>query len=693
MSTDDSQKEPDLPQEQSAPKKEENLNDTKTQELRESERIRELRDRLYARGSGIEKTTRHALPQHAIYDTVETPVQGSEKHNHIPTNKEYATPPVSVRSTADTSTEIKDSIDYTTTMGATPKRRSYRLRVILGGMAFFVLALVVSALFMSSGNNTISGENISISVAGPISIGGGEEIPFQVSIANQNAVPIQSATLIIEYPKGTQSVAEINKELLIERRPLDTIGKGELINIPLSARMFGEENEEKEIKVSIDYRISGSNAVFQKKATPLRFKISTSPIVMSFDALKTISSGQETELVLTIQSNAPTPLTDILVKASYPEGFNFTESDPETVSGEDTWKFSTIKPNEKKVIKIKGLITGYESEARRFSATAGVANETDKNSLASLLANAQTDIEIEKPFLDVGIVVNGSGEETVVIDTDETAVIDIKYRNALDAAIYDGKVLVELDGNALDEFEVKAQSGFYDSSKNTITWDAVDEESLKEILPGRTSNLSFSIHPKENVGKAPQLHMTVTIKGQRIYEDKVPQELIGTASRIIKVESIPTISSSALYETGPFTNTGPTPPVAENVTQYTYTLMVKSGANDVAGAEVTAVIPQYVSWLDLVTPGDVVTYNATTRTMKWAIGDMDANTTEEVSMQVSFLPSLSQVGTSPTILESQKFKATDRFTGTVIRTEHPALTTSLFDESDEDLKDGRVRAE
>jgi hypothetical protein len=122
-------------------------------------------------------------------------------------------------------------------------------------------------------------------------------------------------------------------------------------------------------------------------------------------------------------------------------------------------------------------------------------------------------------------------------------------------------------------------------------------------------------------------------------------------------------------------------------------LKVRAGTNDMTGAEVTAVIPQYVSWLDLVTDNDDVTYNATTRTMKWTIGDLDANTEKEVSIQVSFLPSLSQVGTTPTILESQRLKATDRFTGTVIRADHPALTTSIYSSADDEMKSGKVREE
>ena len=650
--------------------------------LHESERIKELRSRLYARGPE-KQSVRHALPKHEIHEEFSVP-----KEPALLPKVEVPIPAPEVPTKTNASTDAVSYSEYMTSKG---KRKTFRTMFVLLGGIFFVAALAISSFLMLKGGNTISGENISIEVTGPIAVGGGDEVPFKVTVANQNTVAIQSATLIIEYPKGTQSATEVNKEIGIVRQPLDTIGTGELVNIPLKARVFGEENQEKEIKVSIDYRIQGSNATFHKEAVPLRFKVSTSPVVMTFDAVKSISSGQEATLTLTIQSNSPTALTDILVRAEYPDGFDFNESSPETQSGEDVWKFATLKPNEKKVITIKGLMTGYEDEARQFNATAGVANDDNSNVIASQLATARTEIVIEQPFLDANITINGNAKETVVMSSNETANVGIKFANNLDFAIYDGKVEVVLSGNALDDFEVKVLDGFYDSSKNTITWDGVDENSLKEILPGRSANLSFSLRPLEGAGRTPEMKFKVTVRGKRIFEDRVSQELVGTAERTLKVESIPTLAGEILYSDGPFTNTGPLPPVAEKVTQYTYLLKAKSGANDVTGAELTAVLPLYVSWLDLVSSGDNVSYNTVTRALKWNIGDMDANTEVEVAIQVSFLPSLSQVNTSPTLLESQRFKATDRFTGTVVLVEHPALTTTLYGEDDKKLRSGAVR--
>ena len=650
--------------------------------VRDADHIKELRARLYARGPE-KQSVRHALPQHEIHEEIFVP-----KEPVILPKEEALKPEPTVFPKIHASA---DAVSYSEPMALKGKRKTFRTMFILLGGLFFIAALAISSFLMLKGGNTISGENISIEVTGPIAVGGGDEVPFKVTVANQNTVAIQSATLIIEYPKGTQSATEINKEIGIVRQPLDTIGTGELVNIPLKARVFGEENEEKEIKVSIDYRIQGSNATFHKEAVPLRFKLSTSPVVMTFDTVKSISSGQEVTLTLSIQSNSPTTLTDILVRAQYPEGFDFNESNPETQSGEDVWKFGTLKPNEKKVITIKGLMTGYEDDVRQFNATAGVANENDSNVIASQLATARAEIVIEQPFLDANVSINGSVKDTVVMSSNESANVEIKFANNLDFTIYDGKVEVVLSGNALNDFEVKVADGFYDSSKNTITWDGVDEKTLKEILPGRSANLSFSLRPEEGTGRTPEMKLKVTVRGQRIFEDRVSQELVGTVERTLKVESIPTMIGEILYSDGPFTNTGPLPPVAEKVTQYTYSLKVKSGANDIAGAELTAVVPIYVSWLDLVSAGDSVTYNTVTRTLKWNIGDMDANTEEEVAMQVSFLPSLSQVDTTPTLLESQRLKATDRFTGTVVRVEHPALTTTLYGEDDKKLRSGSVR--
>ena len=107
--------------------------------LSESERIRELRDRLYSRGDVIPREVRHALPHRPEPTSPNTPT-----HPHPPAAE---TVPVG-------------GVQYTPM--AVGKRRSSMRKWLLGlGILFFMGALGVSSFFMFSGSNTISGENIS----------------------------------------------------------------------------------------------------------------------------------------------------------------------------------------------------------------------------------------------------------------------------------------------------------------------------------------------------------------------------------------------------------------------------------------------------------------------------------------------------------------------------------------------------
>lgn len=666
--------------------------------MRQTDRIQELRERLYARGAEPQHTERHTLTR--------PPVAPARSFNEPATNQpraiydELPHPPAQSPSAAlqhalrapapatplPTVATIED-------MTHTKRARAYRLKLILAALVFFVGALVVSSGFLFFGNNKISGENITVEITGPLAVGGGEELNLQIVVANQNTVPIEAATLIVNYPPGTQSAREPGKELFSERLQLNNVESGEVVNVPVRAIVFGEENEKKNITVEVEYRVKGSNATFSKKADPLSFQISTSPIVLSVNSVKSLSSGQEVKLELTVQSNTTAELKELLVKMTAPAGFDFSKSTPEPVGGRDTWRIDTLKPGEKKTISLTGTLVGREEDAEHFFFSIGVPNERDRYNLASTLASITYDIQVERPFIELGMTVNGDTAETVVIDPSEVANITVSFKNSLDTAIYDGVVKVVVRGNALDEVNIDVDDGHYDSETNTITWDSVGRPSLKEILPGEDGDISFTLRPRSDTGRTPELTFSASVAAKRVFDDRVPQELEGTVARTIKIASVPKIKSSVLYsEVGPFKNTGPIPPVAEQETQYTFLLAADTGTNAVSGAEVTAVLPQYVQWLGNVSEGEVVSYNAANRTVTWRIGDMDAKDHEEVWVQVAFKPSLSQVGKTPTLLETQRFKATDRFTTTIVRSEAYALTTDLSNDPDAASRDGQVRA-
>lgn len=654
--------------------------------FKDEERLKALRERLYARGKTVDPR-----PKPELTDTPkEVPTTWQKPPRDIRRREQTLRKPESVlpQKQEEVNQEPKPIVSD---MAPKKTSRKYRLYVVAAGVLFFVIAVLVSSVFFVLGGNKISGNNIAVSLNnGPFTIGGGETLTLQAGVTNQNAVPIESATLIVTYPRGTQSADEEGKELFIERLPLETIEPGETLNIPLRAVVFGEENDEKTVTAELEYRVTGSNSTFSKVAEPYIFRISSSPVVMSVDSLYKVSSGQEIDIELTISSNAPNTLTDIIVTADYPIGFDYSSSDPEPISGQNVWHIDSLEPESEKKVTITGVVVGEDTDEYTMLFSVGVPSEGSRSTLASVFSTASADFQIEQPFIGVSLKVNNDTSETVAVEADDTVDIEISITNTLPYTIYDGKIELALSGNALSDYTVNANSGFYNSANNTVTWEPTTNNTLREIESGKKIDVRVTLKPDPDIEVTPQLAFDVDVHGRRVTEGRVTEELIGTAAAVAKVSSVATIQSETGRNTSIFTDTGPIPPVAEEETSYTLTFFIQNGTNDIGDAEIMATLPVYVKWLDKTTGAGTITFNETSRTVAWNVGSVDANQSKIASFQVSLLPSISQIGTTPTLLGEQRLRATDRFTGAVVRARSNPLNSRLSSEAGYNNQSGEV---
>lgn len=634
---------------------------------RSNEQMDSLRERLYSRGEPLREHERTTLTK----PVVETPKSVDIPPPAAPINIPPPPPPVE-------EDHLMDDM--------MPSKRRYRGILIIAGVAFFALSVLLSTLYILFGQNSVSSDNIAVNLTGPFTVGGGEELQFQVGVTNQNSIAVETATLIIEYPKGTRSSDGEGTELFTERIPLTSIGSGETINRTMSARVFGEENQEQTIKASVEYRVQGSNATFFKEASPLNFKIGSAPVVIKVDADKTISSGQETTITLEVSSNSPTPLKDLLVKAEYPSGFDYTKSDPAPLSGRNIWRIDEIEPEGKATIKITGVVIGTESEKRVIKFSAGVASARDANTLSSVLAVGETEFTLEAPFLAVDVTVDGEKGETVSVAPGAQASVSIEMENTLDKNVHDGVVEVVLSGNALSDTDIQPVGGYYNSNTRTIRWDSNSDSSLDRLAPGETVRLSFSLLPEASGKQTPQVEFSVKVSGRRVSDDNASETIAGTIKRVIKVESKPGVETAISHASG---SSGPIPPVVGETTTYSIGWQAQATANSLSNVTVTASLPAYVTWTG-VTGGDGQwSYNPTSRIVEWKVGTLSSGGTATGAFNITFLPSSSQIGRTPSVTGETNLRADDNFTGSVLRASASGLTTEL----EGDRKSGVVQAD
>lgn len=643
-------------------------------DIRKQENIEELRKRLYAREN----------------------IQPNLKRTELTDEKEEVATEWQAPRVEETSTPASESPAETysppaaiTTEFKPKPRRHYRLFVIAGSLLIFLFGAGISALYLIFGGNQISSDNIGLTLAGPTAVGGGESISLQISVSNQNTVPIESATLIVSYPAGARSVNETGRELFEERIPINSVGPGEVQNVPVRVAIFGEEGQEKEIRATIEYRIEGSNGTFYKDSQPLAFRITSTPLVLRIENIEKVAAGQQVEMKIIAQSNASNPLSNLLIEAEYPNGFDFEESFPPPVFGENVWKIDELQPEETQEITIRGVVRGLTEETFRINFDAGPAESDNQYRMASRLTEAWADFTIERPFIDVAIKINGSSGNEVVIPSGENSAVEINIENTLDETVYDMVVEVVPGGNALRQDSIKSDGGFYDSNSGTVRWEVANNPSFARVFPGGERALYFNINPQQNLSTA-SFDLVVNVYARRIAEASAQEQLIGTSEALAKFSSEVFVGGQVGYDNGPFSDSGPIPPEVGKTTTYTVTLVAEAGVNDLSDTVITTSLPLYVSWLDNYQGSGDVIYNTVSKQLEWKPGSIDARDRTSLSFQVSVTPSVSQLGLIPTLVNAQQLRASDRFTNATLRSTAPAITIALSTEAGFTASDGVV---
>ena len=278
----------------------------------------------------------------------------------------------------------------------------------IGAVAFFIYFFTIGA-----GSSGASASNIGIVITGPSSIAGGEVTELQIAITNKNSVPLSLATLTVNYPPGTRSPSDFTTPQLSYPIDLGTIQPGETKEGTVKAVLSGTEGEQSDVKAELDYHLGGSNAIFTA-ASDYGFTFSSSPLSIAVTGDSQAISGQPLSMIVTVASNATEPISDVLLSAAFPFGFQMTSSAPNVVAP-GLWKLGTLNPGQKQTVNVTGVLTGNTGDDRVFNFTTGTRTSAASSSIDVPLGSSPFSISISQPFMGLSIFVNNSSSTSAVI--------------------------------------------------------------------------------------------------------------------------------------------------------------------------------------------------------------------------------------------------------------------------------------
>ena len=563
-------------------------------------------------------------------------------------------------------------------------------KFFLFSLLFFVIASGIAAYLFLSNSRTVSTDNIGIAVQGPTTVAGGDTVPLSLTITNRNPVAITNATITIDFPDGTRSADNVLTPYPRYTENLGSIAPGASVVRSVKAVVFGSGGQAVTLPISLAYGTSGSNATFVKNST-YGLTISTAPLSVSVDALAETVSGKPLTLDVTVRSNATAAVSGVILQAQYPFGFTVSQSNLTPVGS--TFALGTLNPGDSKEIKITGVLTGQQGDARVFHFTVGTVDAQNPQVLGVSYMTQDATVNVTAPFLATTLTLNGTDSNQVQHITSGSRVsAQLSWTNTLATDVNNADVEVALSGTALDPSSVQVARGFYRSSDNTIVFNSQTDPSLSDLAPGATGVGSFSFSTVSGAAaqglRNPTLTLAISVAGTRQGQSSVPDSISATLTKTISLATAVTLDSYGLHSSGPFSNSGPLPPAANKQTTYAIVWNIQNSANAIAGAQVTATLPAYVNFSGATSPNDgSITYNAASRTVTWSVGDLAAGASAQGAFQVAFTPSSSQHGTSPVLVNAPQLTATDRFaqvgvtaTGSNVSTEttrDPGYTSGL----------------
>jgi len=559
-------------------------------------------------------------------------------------------------------------------------------RILIGSILFFLIALGVASLLFFRGSNMVSADNIDISISAPTSVAGGEELSLEILVKNKNNANLQNVAILIEYPEGARVAGDLTTELTRQREPIGSIPSRGEVRKTVNSVLFGEKDSIKNIKITLEYRIEGSSALFFKDKN-YDIGIKSSPIIVTSRYPAEVNANQEFEIILDLTSNTSELLRDVLVEAEFPFGFTFTSSTPEPFAQNNVWKIGDLETGDRRLISIKGILLGQNNEERTFRFSAGIASETNDRVIGARLVTLTETMSINKPLVSLDVAISGGSGEDHVSRRGGRVPVTIVWANNLPTRILDARIEVRLSGESLDRNMVLPNSGgFYRSSDNTIFWDKNVSPLFADLEPGERGavSVSFSIlQSLSSLARNQSIDIDVSFTGNQILPNNVPQRIFVSTKKTVKLETEWGLSARLVRSIGPFENSGPIPPRAEQETTYTAMWTATNSLNDISNAKISASLPPYVEWNGLSSPSsESVVYDPVNRTVTWNAGTIRAGTgfgasPREVAFQVTFLPSLGQVGTDPLLIGDIKATGNDTFTNTQLELNRSSVNTRI----------------
>lgn len=557
----------------------------------------------------------------------------------------------------------------------------YSLIAVL--LVLFVASAAGFWYFSSLDKETFTNENVVFKLEPPISLVSGQESAYTLVISNNEKVNLYNLNIELFYPESFK-YSSGTPEAAGEKNNIWNIGvlkAGETQKIELSGKIIAPLGSIQTFKGTVSYKPANLNADFKKEIIA-DLSIASATISLEISGPEQLLADQPAEYKIKYQNASLDDLTDLEVIVDYPQGFIFSSSTPTPSAGTNNiWSISQLASSSEGTIVFAGKFSGVaEAGPQEIKARLNLKQGNDyltqsEQSLA---------VEIIKDQLALQLVVNGSGEDQSVSFGD-LLVYTLNFKNNSQEDLRNIQLQAKLASDILD-WETLIDQNRGSVSGDTITWTGRQVAKLLKLGPGEEGEVSWQIRLKDAAaGSNPDIsNFSVESYGEASLSDG---DTLGSPIRSKKiinaVNSDLDLSITPRYydENNVALGSGPLSPKSGETSSYNIQLVLKNNLHNITNIEVSAVLPQNVSWNNKENHnlGDFI-YNASTKKIMWKVARLPKSSKDGVAdFNISITPNSGDVGKVLILMPEIILTATDSETGAAINKKFRAITTAFED--------------
>jgi len=552
----------------------------------------------------------------------------------------------------------------------------------LGGI-ILLAGLVVGVYWFRS--SAFSQERVSVAVSGPNEAQSGKLLTYEISYKNDNRADLRSAKLEISFPNSFKPENNPNFKIsspvsgIYELGDIKGYAEGKVL---LNGRVYTPKGALIYVKGKLSYSPSGYSIQFDSKGE-LGIKVISTSLELEITAPQNVSAGDEVNYLITYKNSGEQSFDSVKVKADYPEGFTYSNSDPKPFEGNNIWYIGQVAAGQSGKIVVSGKLDGDRDQIKPIKVYIGSSENGDFVSYSE----EETSSKIVTSPLAITQTVNGL--TSLNANAGDTLNFEINYKNAGDTGMRDIIVTENIDSQVLDYSSLTKKGGSYDEGTKTITWKSPDYKELKILEPGQSGQIKFSVKIKSIIPMSGANDKNYVISSvSKIDSPDVPtpihmNKVISGNKMDIKLNSKLILDVAGYYNDAGVPNSGPIPPKVNQETTYTIHWKATNISNDINAAKIESTLPTGAVFTGKVYPEDgKIEYNERANSIVWNIGNIlpgagIISPVKEISFQVKIKPSVDQAGKEVEILKESKITAKDSFTGQDLTNVAAGKTTNL----------------